>query len=211
MEALYEHDKSLWYETSSGAKVYFPSGVFLTVTTGNTGTGQEHWDILNSGNPLLDTSGANKDKFLSKNFKVKEFIKSDNQARIDVKLVECLQRLRDALGKPINITSGYRSYGYNKRLYEARGKTPTKSQHISGRAVDINVAGLSGLQLAKEAIKACGCDIAIGLARTYIHLDVRGKYTPNYAFTVWNYASDGSLDAWVTELRQFHRSFCGSR
>lgn len=195
---------------SGGTRVYFPSGESLAVTTGDTGTGQEHWDVLGSGNPLLDTSGANKDKFLSKNFQVKEFSKSADKARIDVKLVECLQKLRDALGRSITVTSGYRSYGYNKRLYESKGKTPTKSQHISGRAVDIKVSGLNGLQLAKEAIKVCGCDIAIGLGWSFIHLDVRGKYTPGYTFTVWDYGN-GGLDHWISELRQFHRLICSGR
>jgi hypothetical protein len=190
-----------------GTRVYFPSGEYLTVTTGNTGPGQEHWDILGSGNPLLDTSGANKEKFLSSHFKVKEFTKGQDMARIDVKLVEALQKLRNALGKSITITSGYRSYGYNKRLYEGRGKTPTKSQHISGRAVDCNVAGLNGLQLAKEALKACGCDIAIGLGWTFIHLDVRGKYTPGYKFAVWDYAG-GGMENWIAEVKQFRRSLC---
>ena len=193
--------------SSAGAKVYFPSGEFLIVTTGQTGTGQEHWDILGSGNPLLDTGGANMQKYLSTHFQVKEFSKGGDKARIDVKLVEALQKLRNALGKSITITSGYRSYGYNKRLYEGRGQTPTKSQHISGRAVDIKVAGLNGLQLAKEAIKACGCDIAIGLGWSFIHLDVRGKYTPGYSFSTWPYSS-GDMDKWIVELKQYQKSLC---
>jgi uncharacterized protein YcbK (DUF882 family) len=172
---------------SPGDAVTFPSGESLRVVKGPDGLNEEHYDPNNSGNPLLDTGGSNRLKKLSKNFTVGEFAKSGGKtfdtARIDPKLVQCLQRLRDNLGKPITITSGYRSFRYNSELYRKRyKKEPTRSQHISGRAVDIKIAGLTGLNIAKAAIDACGCCIGIGLANTYAHIDVRGT------FVVWPYA-----------------------
>lgn len=55
-----------------------------------------------------------------------------------------LQPLRDMLGKPVIVTSGYRSVEVNKRV----GGEPT-SAHLTGRAADIYVAGMTPYQLAK--------------------------------------------------------------
>lgn len=69
-----------------------------------------------------------------------------------VLIVKCLQPLRDKLGKPITITSGYR----NKTLNKAVGGAET-SHHLTGQAVDISVRGLTAKQLfdliAKTDIK----------------------------------------------------------
>ena len=55
-----------------------------------------------------------------------------------------LQPLRYMLGKPINITSGYRSVEVNKRV-----GGEALSAHLTGRAADIWVAGMTPYQLAK--------------------------------------------------------------
>ena len=55
-----------------------------------------------------------------------------------------LQPLRDMLGKPINVTSGYRSPEVNKRV-----GGEALSAHLTGRAADIYVAGMTPYQLAK--------------------------------------------------------------
>ncbi len=54
-----------------------------------------------------------------------------------------LQVLREHLGKPIKIISGYRSPERNKAVGGA-----TKSQHMEGNAVDIKVDGMTGHQIA---------------------------------------------------------------
>lgn len=54
------------------------------------------------------------------------------------KLAQTLQAIRDKLGKPIRISSGYRDPAYNKAI----GGKP-KSQHMEGRAADILVARTS--------------------------------------------------------------------
>jgi hypothetical protein len=56
-----------------------------------------------------------------------------------------LQPLRDALGKPINISSGYRSPDVNKAI----GGSAT-SDHTRGQAADIEVAGMSNKDLAEH-------------------------------------------------------------
>ena len=95
---------------------------------------------------------------LSKNFSLSELTKSQSASRLSIdntpsmtvidslqQLVDnVLQPLRDALGKPITITSGYRSPDLNKAI----GGSPT-SDHCRGQAADIEVAGMSNKDLAE--------------------------------------------------------------
>lgn len=189
------------YEAAVGTLVRFPSGETLTVVDIDSGKGEEHWDVTGSGHPLLDTSGANQQKMLSRNFSVGEFARNGQSvARIDPRLVTVLQQIRDAIGKPLNITSGYRSYLYNKRLYEKRNKTPTKSKHIAGSAVDFTVAGMNGLELAKKVVDVLGQGkYGIGLGKTFIHLDVLRKKFEN-----WRYSD--IEEGWTSELSRYYKN-----
>src|SRR4030095_466460 len=174
-----EFGESVWEgETDRpNSSVTFPSGASLPTVAGPVNPGEEHYDPNKAGNPLLDTSGTNRSKPLSNNFTVGEFARSGSKkfdiARIDPKLVQCLQAIRDRVGKPVHITSGYRSYGYNIKIYKQRNQKPTDSQHTSGRAVDIQIDNMTGLELAKLAIDTCGCDIGVGIGENYAHIDVR--------------------------------------
>jgi uncharacterized protein YcbK (DUF882 family) len=189
-------------ETTSAACV-FPSGIRLQVVSGPTGPGQEHYDPNNAGEPLYDTSGAARSTRLSTNFVVSEFATSGGQqssmARISCALVSCLQRIRDHVAKPVSITSGYRSYKYNIELYQRRGQTPTNSQHSSGRAADISIAGMRGLDIAKLAMELCGTELGVGVANTYAHVDVRGSYAR------WTYLDNSAEDARIKAELDAHR------
>jgi uncharacterized protein YcbK (DUF882 family) len=89
---------------------------------------------------------------------------------VDGMLVDALQRLRDRLGRPINILSGYRCPKHNAAT---KGSVPD-SQHVLGRAADVTVMGMNPEEVA-EAAK----DIpefqegGIGVYDTFTHLDVR--------------------------------------
>ena len=165
---------------------------------------QEYWDPNNSGNPLLDTSGARKNMKLSPHFTVRELSASGGRsfdvARIDLKLVYCLEKIRVALGKPVKITSGYRSWKRNKIV----GGKPT-SRHLSGQAADIWVAGITGYEIAEVAIRACGCKIGIGLGmgrnQTGVHIDVRGKWAK------WDYGGQKAKQELYKAIR-FHKEHC---
>ncbi len=181
--------------------VTFPSGESLAILTGlPDGPDEDFWDPKQSGNPLLDTGPSQKSKSLSANFSVRELTTtggiSADIARIDTKLVECLQRIRDFVGKAVTITSGYRSWKRNKEVYA--GGTPTKSEHCSGRAADIKIAGMDGLEIAKAAIDAWGPNLGIGLGRAFAHVDVRNVPT------VWDY--DGASSSWIGEIRQYQQT-----
>lgn len=64
------------------------------------------------------------------------------------RLVEQLDRIRDAHGAPVRITSGYRSPALN----DAVGGMPD-SQHTTGEAVDIKADGLSSAELARLIVR----------------------------------------------------------
>ncbi|WP_200950781.1 glucosaminidase domain-containing protein [Arthrobacter sp. Soil762] len=188
-----------------GEHEVFPSGESLTVTTGQTGQGEEHWDPNNAGLPLYDTGAAVRTRKLSPNFTVGELVFSGNQfaekARISPALVAALQKIRDRVGRPVRITSGYRSWQRNVAVYsQARPpKKPTLSRHCSGQAADITVAGMSGLEIAKAAVDVLGDGIGVGIGAGFTHIDVRGKWT------VWTYISGAAGAAAVAELNA-HRT-----
>jgi peptidoglycan hydrolase-like protein with peptidoglycan-binding domain len=194
--------------TPTGAVVRFPSGATLPVIVGpgTASIGDDYFDPTNSGNPLLDTSATSKSTRLSANFTVRELTTSGGVsadiARIDPKLVDCLQRLRDHVGKGITITSGFRSWKRNRDVYAARKKRPTHSQHCAGRAADIKIGGMNGLEIAKAAIDSCGPNIGIGVGDTYAHVDVRG------VAQAWNYG--GATKDWVLEVERYQRERGGS-
>ena len=85
---------------------------------------------------------------LAPGFKVREFRCRDGSdvVMIDESLVMLLQCIREHFGKPITITSGYRTAAHNKSVGGA-----AYSQHLYGRAADIRVQGIPVEQLAAYA------------------------------------------------------------
>ena len=95
---------------------------------------------------------------LSKNFHLREFTKSITATRNDISneptnnhilnlkslCVNVLQPLRDKIGKPIRISSGYRSPALNKFIGGS-----SRSQHCQGRAVDIEIM-INGVECNEE-------------------------------------------------------------
>ena len=117
-------------------------------------------------------------EFKSKYFKLEEF---ENREKIPSKyiknvseLAKNLDVLREHLGKPIHINSGYRSQSHNAAVGGVQN-----SQHLTASAADISVKGMSTNQI-KQAIenlidsgkmKQGG----VGFYSTWIHYDIRGK------------------------------------
>ena len=106
---------------------------------------------------------------LSTNFKVKEFACQDGSDPIfiDSELVSVLQKIRNHFGKPVNITSAYRTPNHNKNV----GGT-TYSQHLYGKAADIKVQGIAPKEVATYAETLLG-EGGIGIYNTFTHVDVR--------------------------------------
>lgn len=103
-------------------------------------------------------------------FKVKEFACKDGSqvVFIDDYLCTILDILRNKLGKPIIITSGYRTPWWNEKSGGAK-----YSYHMRGMAADIKVNGMSAKELAKELDKIVpnGCGIIV--YNSWVHFDVR--------------------------------------
>jgi uncharacterized protein YcbK (DUF882 family) len=89
-----------------------------------------------------------------------------------IELAKNLQVLRDEVKKSIQITSGYRSPEHNAKVKGAK-----LSQHITGMAADIKVAGMTPKQvaevierlIAEKKMKEGG----IGIYKTWLHYDIR--------------------------------------
>lgn len=69
-------------------------------------------------------------------------------------ITECLQPIRNYIGKPIQVTSGYRCQTLNN-LPTIRGAK--NSQHLTGQAADIVIKGMAPKQVI-EKIKASGVE-----------------------------------------------------
>lgn len=116
------------------------------------------------------------------NFKADEFKCShcgDNQ--MTPEFMGKLQALRNAYGKPMRITSGYRC---PQHPIEAKKAAP--GAHASGCACDVGVEGAEAHRLLKHAMQLGFTGIGVqqkGTAR-FIHLDT---LTSGVRPTVWSY------------------------
>ncbi|QDP51311.1 MAG: putative peptidase M15 [Prokaryotic dsDNA virus sp.] len=132
---------------------------------------------------------------LSKNFKKSEF-KCRDGTKVPERLmenleelVENLQIIRDFIGVPMHIISGYRTPSYNKKIGGS-----TKSQHMKAKAADIVVKTLSPAALRdiinhlieEGKIKKGG----VGLYRKFVHYDVRGRNTRWYGKGMKDYKGE---------------------
>jgi len=89
------------------------------------------------------------------------------KVRINQLLIFKLEMLRVALGnKPVIINSGIRCPEENKKVEGA-----PNSAHLTGEAADIRIKGMKPIDIGLAAEKIKG--LRIGIARTYVHLDVR--------------------------------------
>lgn len=84
---------------------------------------------------------------LSLNFKVREFAcKGSDVVLLDDELVVLLQCIREHFGKPVYITSGYRTAAHNAAVGGSKS-----SQHLLGRAADFYVEGMDVATVAAYA------------------------------------------------------------
>ena len=129
----------------------------------------EAYSILKNGNQKL-----------SEHFKVREFYCRDGSdpVFIDTALVEVLEKIRAHFGKPVTITSGFRTASWN-----AKQKNAAKfSQHLYGRAADIRVQGASVEEVAacaERLLHGCGgvgrYPAKAGRAAGWVHVDTRAE------------------------------------
>lgn len=107
---------------------------------------------------------------LGKYFKVKEFACHDLSpvVFIDDYLWKILDILRTKIEKPVIITSGYRTPGWNEKAGGAK-----YSYHMRGMAADIRVHGMTPKQVANMLNKIVPDECGIIVYRNWVHFDVR--------------------------------------
>lgn len=108
-------------------------------------------------------------KYVSRNFKVKEFRCKDGIDRIliDVDFVQDkLQKIREHFNAPVTINSAYRDAAYNSKVGGAKN-----SYHVKGQAFDIVVRGKAPSEVARYA-KSIGI-LGVIQYNTFVHVDSR--------------------------------------
>lgn len=110
-------------------------------------------------------------KQITPHFKVREFACSDGSDVVFVatSLVDILEAIRVHFGRPVTITSGYRTVSYNASLKNSS----KKSQHCNGLAADIKVEGHTPKEVYDYACSLLGDHGGVGIYNTFVHVDVR--------------------------------------
>ena len=116
---------------------------------------------------------------LTNNFSLSEFKCNDGSLPRGEELANCqelaenLQILREHLGRPIRIISGYRPPEYNRCIGGAK-----RSQHIVAKAADIKVTGMAPAEVHAVVLKLIKTGEmkqgGVGKYSTFVHYDTRG-------------------------------------
>ena len=111
-------------------------------------------------------------KKVGQHFKVREFACKDGSqvVFIDSYLVAILDILRNQVGKPVIINSGYRTPTRNKAVGGAK-----YSYHMRGMAADIRVEGMTAKEIANKLNKITPNECGIIVYNTWVHIDTRTK------------------------------------
>lgn len=109
-------------------------------------------------------------KKIGQHFKVREFACKDGSqvVYVDDYLVSILDILRNKIGKPVHINSGYRTPEWNAKCGGAK-----YSYHMCGMAADIRVNGMSAKEIGNKLNEIVPDKCGIIVYNTWVHFDVR--------------------------------------
>jgi uncharacterized protein YcbK (DUF882 family) len=123
----------------------------------------------------------------SKYFKATEFMCSHTGTeKMDQNFIDKLNALREAYGKPMTVSSGFRD---STHPVEAMKKDPKGGAHVSGKAADILIEREEAFKMVSLAFMLNFTGIGInqkGGAR-FIHLDTIESSPVRPRPTIWSY------------------------
>lgn len=139
---------------------------------------------------LKSAEPINPDMRLSDNFTLREFVRSQTAERrgipnlppaehlraMQLLCAKVLEPVRAHFGRPVRITSGYRSAELNRAI----GGSPT-SQHSKGEAADFEIPGIENRRVAKW--------IAANLPFDQLILEGHSAHDPNAGWIHVSYSS----------------------
>ena len=106
---------------------------------------------------------------IAQNFRLVEFqCKCCGAVKIDPELVRRLQKMREEIGQPLIVNSGYRCPEHNRAVGGA-----ADSQHLYGRAADVSCPSIVIGRLHTIAEKYFP-DGGVGKYAGFVHVDTRG-------------------------------------
>lgn len=97
-------------------------------------------------------------------------------------IVDCLQPIRNYIGLPMKINSGYRSARLNGHPLI---NGVANSQHVTGQAADFTIKGMTPKQII-EKIKASGVDFdqAINEKNCWVHISYNKGHNRKQIFSL---------------------------
>jgi hypothetical protein len=101
-----------------------------------------------------------------------------NIEKVDPVVIDRFKQVQNALGISIPINSGHRDPGHNKRVGGAN-----RSQHIEGKAIDLDVSNMSKAERLRVIKTASALGFTgIGVYENSLHLDMGGRraWGPSY-------------------------------
>jgi uncharacterized protein YcbK (DUF882 family) len=108
------------------------------------------------------------DIYISKDFKLSEFQSPDTgEVMLYPELIQKTQKVRDLIGLPVRVDSGYRTKEHNLAV----GGVPN-SLHCQGKAVDLSCAFVSLAVLTIAAIMAGFPKVIVYTKKNFCHCDL---------------------------------------
>jgi len=98
---------------------------------------------------------------------------TDEVIAFDLQLIELVDYIQDHFGgKKIEIISGYRSPELNSALRSRGRGVASRSYHLSGKAVDIRIPGVSTREIRDYAISLKAGGVGYYSGPDFVHIDV---------------------------------------